>query len=121
MISASAPRPSIPAPSAPPASLDPADGRVWDGELARGEHAPLAPRGFAALAPSLVLGAIMLAVMFAVSAAYDLPVRDADGILGSRAGLLVMTIAAFVAIDIVPRAGSRVGWDPGGCGRRSWR
>jgi hypothetical protein len=98
---------SIPAASA----LDPADGRVWDGELSGGTQAPPAPRGFLALAPSLVLGVIMLAVMFVVSADHDLPVRDADGILGSRLGLLVMTIGAFVALDIVPRAGSRVGWD----------
>jgi hypothetical protein len=99
---------SVPATSA----LDPADRRVWDGEPSDSAQAPIAPRGMAALAPSLVLGVIMLAVMFAVSASYDLPVRDADGILGSRLGLLVMTIAAFVAIDVVPRAGSRVGWDP---------
>jgi hypothetical protein len=96
-------------PAAP--TLDSADGRVWDGEREGGARAPIAPRGLVALAPSLALGAIMLAVMFVVSASYDLPVRDADGILGSRFGLLVMTIAAFVAIDVVPRAGSRVGWD----------
>jgi hypothetical protein len=63
-----------------------------------------------ALLPSLVLGVAMLAIMYVVSAAYDLPVRDADGILGSRLGLLVGTIAAFVALDIVPRAGVRCGW-----------
>ncbi len=63
-----------------------------------------------ALLPSLVLGVVMLAIMFAVSAEYDLPVRDADGILGSRLGLLLATIGAFVAIDIVPRAGKRCGW-----------
>jgi hypothetical protein len=98
---------SIPASS----TLDPTESRVWDGELSGSTQAPIAPRGLVALAPSLVLGVVMLAIMFVVSASYDLPVRDADGILGSRFGLLVMTIAAFFAIDVVPRAGSRVGWD----------
>jgi hypothetical protein len=63
-----------------------------------------------ALAPSLVLGVAMLAVMLIVSAAYDLPVRDADGILGSRLVLLIGTIGAFVVIDVLPRAASRAGW-----------
>jgi hypothetical protein len=100
--------PSLPAASA---SLDPADARVWDGDVAGGDKAPLAHAGPAALVPSLVLGVAMLAVMAVVSAVEDLPVRDADGILGGRFGLLAMTIAAFVAIDVVPRAGRRVGWD----------
>jgi membrane-associated phospholipid phosphatase len=69
-----------------------------------------------ALLPSLVLGALMLAIMFAVSAHEDLPVRDADGILGSRLPLLVATIAAFVAIDVLPRAGRACGWRPDGLG-----
>jgi hypothetical protein len=64
----------------------------------------------AALAPSLVLGVLAIGVMLVVSAAYDLPVRDADGILGGRIVLLLGTIAAFVAIDVVPRAGRRSDW-----------
>jgi hypothetical protein len=52
----------------------------------------------------------MLAIMFVVSAEYDLPVRDADGILGSRLPLLVLTIVAFLIIDVVPRAAQRTGW-----------
>jgi membrane-associated phospholipid phosphatase len=69
-----------------------------------------------ALLPSLVLGVVMLAIMFAVSAHENLPVRDADGILGSRLPLLVATIGAFVAIDILPRAGRACGWRLDGLG-----
>jgi membrane-associated phospholipid phosphatase len=57
-----------------------------------------------------VLGVVMLAVMFVVSREYNLPIRDADEMLGSRLPLLVATICAFVALDVVPRAGRRCGW-----------
>ena len=51
--------------------------------------------------------------MVVVSAGYDLPVRDADGILGGRIALLLLTIAVFFAIDVVPRAGRRCEWERG--------
>jgi membrane-associated phospholipid phosphatase len=95
---------------AAPARLDPTDPGVWDDGATTRDGVPAARAGMLALLPSLVLGVAMLTIMYVVSAAYDLPVRDADGILGSRLGLLVGTIAAFVALDIVPRAGVRCGW-----------
>jgi membrane-associated phospholipid phosphatase len=70
----------------------------------------------AALLPSLVLGVAMIVVMVVVSAAYDLPVRDADGILGGRIVLLLATIGIFLAIDVVPRAGRRCDWRRGRLG-----
>jgi membrane-associated phospholipid phosphatase len=70
----------------------------------------------AALLPSLVLGVAMIVVMVVVSAAYDLPVRDADGILGGRIVLLLATIGIFLAIDVVPRAGRRCDWQRGRLG-----
>jgi membrane-associated phospholipid phosphatase len=91
------------------ARLDPAESGVWDDDATR-DGVPAARAWMLALLPSLVLGVAMLAIMYVVSAEYDLPVRDADGILGSRFGLLVATIAAFVALDVVPRAGVRCGW-----------
>jgi len=97
---------------AAPARPDPADTGVWDDGLPSRARPPAARTAMRALAPSLVLGVVMLAIMFAVGAAYDLPVRDADGILGSRLGLLLATIGAFVALDIVPRAGRRCRWRP---------
>jgi hypothetical protein len=95
---------------AAPTRLDPADPGVWDDDAASRDGVPAARAGMLALLPSLVLGVVMLAVMYVVSAEYDLPVRDADGILGSRLPLLVATIAAFVALDVLPRAGRRAGW-----------
>jgi PAP2 superfamily protein len=91
------------------ARLDPAESGVWDDDATR-DGLPAARTWMLALLPSLVLGVAMLAITYVVSAEYDLPVRDADGILGSRFGLLVGTIAAFVALDVVPRAGARCGW-----------
>jgi membrane-associated phospholipid phosphatase len=58
----------------------------------------------------------MIVVMVVVSAAYDLPVRDADGILGGRIVLLLATIGIFLAIDVVPRAGRRCDWRRGRLG-----
>jgi membrane-associated phospholipid phosphatase len=63
-----------------------------------------------------VLGVAMIVVMVVVSAAYDLPVRDADGILGGRIVLLLATIGIFLAIDVVPRAGRRCDWRRGRLG-----
>ncbi|MEA2178280.1 MAG: hypothetical protein QOG77_1577 [Solirubrobacteraceae bacterium] len=96
--------------TAAPARLDPADPGVWRDDPASRAGVPVARAGMLALLPSLVLGVVMLAIMFVVSAEYDLPVRDADGILGSRLALLIGTIAAFVALDVLPRAGRRAGW-----------
>ena len=52
----------------------------------------------------------MLVITYVVSRAYDLPFRDADGILGGRIVLLLGTIGLFMAIDVVPRAIRRRGW-----------
>jgi membrane-associated phospholipid phosphatase len=50
------------------------------------------------------LGLTMLVVTFAVAQAEDLPIRDADGILGGRAALLLGTLLVFFALEILPRA-----------------
>jgi len=74
--------------------------------------APLSRRpyvGAAALAVTMVVLAV------GVSLAYDLPLRDADGITGSRMWMLLGTLTAFFALDIVPRVVRRT-WLGGGFG-----
>jgi hypothetical protein len=62
---------------------------------------PLVRRPHAA---AIGLGLAMLAATFVVARAAGLPVRDADGILGGRAALLLGTLLFFFALEIVPRA-----------------
>lgn len=72
-------------------------------------RAELARRPY--LAPAL-LALAMVAVTVSVAAAAGLPIKDPDGIFGERARLLLGTVVAFMALDIVPRAIRRAGWRP---------
>jgi hypothetical protein len=54
-----------------------------------------------------VLGATMVLLTVAIAIAADLPLRDADGILGSRMAILLGTLAGFFALEILPRAYGR--------------
>jgi PAP2 superfamily len=53
---------------------------------------------------AVALGATMVLVTVVVALVADLPIRDADGLLGSRMALLLGTLAAFFALEILPRA-----------------
>jgi membrane-associated phospholipid phosphatase len=53
---------------------------------------------------AVLLGAGMVTLTVGVAAWKDLPLRDADGIAGKRMWMLLSTLAAFFAIEIVPRA-----------------
>jgi PAP2 superfamily len=53
---------------------------------------------------AMALGATMVVVTVAIAIIAGLPLRDADGILGGRMAILVGTLAAFFALEILPRA-----------------
>jgi|GEM_PF-428486 len=63
------------------------------------------------LAPVTLALAMALAAVV-VAAITDLPLRDPDGVFGERMRLMLGTVLAFVAVDIVPRALVRAGWRP---------
>lgn len=79
-------------------SLDPREAAVWrhDGPW----WAPLVRRPHAAAIGIAVLS--VLAVIL-VAVAYDLPIRDADGILGRRMWTLLTILGIFFALEISPR------------------
>ncbi len=82
----------------------PGDRDLWLDPTYRGSWTGAAVR---AARPAALLGAGMLALTVAVAMAQDLPVRDTDGIFGGRLAILVGTLLAFFALDLVPRAGLR--------------
>ena len=56
------------------------------------------------LAP-VAIGVFSLALMFAVSAAKNLPIRDPDArLVGSPLALICLIVAVFIVLDVVPRA-----------------
>jgi membrane-associated phospholipid phosphatase len=83
---------------------DPRVDAVWRHEGAW--WSPLARRPHAA---AVGLGLTMIAVTIVVALAADLPLRDADGILGTRMALLLGTLGFFFALEILPRAVRRRG------------
>jgi membrane-associated phospholipid phosphatase len=107
-----APRVVVPAPDASEAATlsswgvhaDPGFASVWarDGGLRALGRRPYAT--------AVGLGVAMAATALLVAAATGLPFRDPDRILGARFGLLVAVTAAFLVLDVAPRAASRVGW-----------
>jgi hypothetical protein len=50
------------------------------------------------------IAAVMLVVTVAWGSAYCLGLRDPDGIIGWRFSFVLMLVAGFVALDVVPRA-----------------
>ncbi len=82
--------------------LDPRDAGVWRPE--RAAELRRARRGGWA---AVLIAVAMVVAMVVVAAAEGLPIRDTDGIFGARFGILAGTLAAFFAIDLVPRAIAR--------------
>jgi len=90
-------------------SLDPREQAVWrhDGPW----WAPLVRRPHAA---TIGLALIAVAAVAVVAAAYDLPIRDADGMLGPRMWVLIGVLGTFFALELSPRTiqGLRAGLGP---------
>jgi len=64
---------------------------------------------------ALPLTAVLTTVLALVTAAQaDVPFRDPDGVLGRRVVLLFLGVGVCWAIDVVPRAGKRCGWEVAG-------
>ena len=78
--------------------LDPWEAHVWHREGAW--WAPLSHRPHLA---AVLLGVFMVVLTIVVAAVAGLPVKDADGVLGSRMWVLVGSVAFFFSLDIVPR------------------
>ena len=78
--------------------LDPWEEHVWNHEGAW--WSPLSRRPHLA---AVLLGVFMVVLTIAVAAIFGLPVKDADGVLGSRMWVLVGSVAFFFALDIFPR------------------
>ena len=53
---------------------------------------------------AVALGVLMILTTVVVARWAELPLRDADGILGTRMMILVGTLIAFFALEIIPRA-----------------
>jgi hypothetical protein len=81
--------------------LDPREPAVWrhDGPW----WAPLTRRPYVA-AVLLAAGAVLTTILVALHE--DLPIRDADGVLGSRMWLLLGVLGTFLALEVLPRAWS---------------
>lgn len=77
---------------------DPRVDSVW-----RHEGAWWAPLTWRPYAGAAALGALMVVLTLVIALVADLPIRDADGILGQRMWILLGTLLAFFAAEIVPR------------------
>ena len=53
---------------------------------------------------AVALGVAMVLLTALIALLFDLPIRDADGILGQRMWILLGTLFAFFAAEIIPRA-----------------
>src|SRR5215210_4435731 len=64
---------------------------------------------------NIVLAGGMLMLTFAVAAASRLPVRDPDAVVAYRSRIFIIAVglALFPIIDVIVRAGGRVGWRKG--------
>ncbi len=91
--------------------LDPRDAGVW-----RPERAAELRRARRGGWGAVLIAVAMVVAMVVVAAAEGLPIRDTDGIFGARFGILAGTLAAFFAIDLVPRAIARARRDGTGVG-----
>jgi hypothetical protein len=78
---------------------DPRVDTVW-----RHEGAWWAPLTWRPHVGAVVLGVAMVLSTVVIALVADLPIRDADGILGQRMWILLGTLAAFFVAEIAPRA-----------------
>jgi hypothetical protein len=60
------------------------------------------PRRAYYVAPAIAV--VMLVVTLLWGSAYDLGIRDPDGIIGWRFSFVLMLVGGFVALDVIPRA-----------------
>ena len=72
---------------------------------ARDDTSPAAPRRAVLAAPLVAL--LALATAFVVTAIAGVPLRDPDGVAGSRLLVALGLVAALVAVDVVVRAARR--------------
>jgi hypothetical protein len=84
-------------------SLDPREASVWqhDGPW----WVPLGRRPYAGAVALAALAVVLVAV---VALRYDLPIRDADGMLGPRMWLLLGVLGTFFALELAPRVFHRL-------------
>jgi hypothetical protein len=71
-----------------------------EAEPAQEQVAP--PRRAYYAAPAIAV--VMLLVTLAWGAQYDMGLRDPDGIIGWRFSFVLLLVAGFVALDVIPRA-----------------
>jgi membrane-associated phospholipid phosphatase len=77
---------------------DPRVDTVWRHEGAW--WAPLSRRPYAG---AVALGVLMVVLTIVLAVVADLPIRDADGVLGQRMWILLGSLGAFFALEIIPR------------------
>jgi membrane-associated phospholipid phosphatase len=81
---------------------DPREDTVW-----RHEGAWWAPLSWRPHLGAVLLGVAMVLLTIVIALWEDLPLRDADGIFGERMFILLGTLSAFFALEILPRAYTR--------------
>src|SRR5690349_17442277 len=81
---------------------DPRADTVW-----RHEGAWWAPLSWRPHLGAVALGLGMVLVTIVIALWEDLPLRDADGIFGERMFILLGTLGAFFALEIIPRTWNR--------------
>lgn len=81
---------------------DPRADTVW-----RHEGAWWAPLSWRPHLGAVALGVAMVVATIVIALWEDLPVRDADGLFGERMFVLLGTLAAFFALEIIPRTYTR--------------
>jgi hypothetical protein len=84
-------------------SLDPREASVW-----RHDGPWWVPLGRRPYAGAVALAALAVALVVVVALRYDLPIRDADGMLGPRMWLLIGVLSFFFALELAPRTFVRV-------------
>jgi membrane-associated phospholipid phosphatase len=78
---------------------DPRADTVW-----RHEGAWWAPLTWRPHLGAVALGLVMVVLTVVIALWQDLPLRDADGIFGRRMVILLSSLGAFFAMEIIPRA-----------------
>jgi hypothetical protein len=75
----------------------------WEADVWRHEGAWWAPLSHRPHLAAVLLGVFMVVLTIVVGAVTGLPIKDADGVLGSRMWVLVGSVAFFFSLDIFPR------------------